>query len=52
MSLIEVLATFSEGFIIYVFPQVIAVVNIQRGIIAGKLNGATPAQTPRGCQYE
>lgn len=40
--------TFSDGFITYVFPSVIANGNIHNGIIAGKLNGATPAQTPRG----
>lgn len=31
-----------------VFPQQVATGNIHKGIIAGKLNGAIPAQTPRG----
>jgi hypothetical protein len=35
-----------------VFPQAIAKGNIQRGIIAGKLNGVIPAQTPRGTLNE
>ena len=32
----------------YVFPKVIDKGIIHNGIIAGKLNGATPAQTPNG----
>jgi len=31
-----------------VFPQEMATGNIHKGIIAGKLNGAIPAVTPRG----
>lgn len=40
--------TRSDGFIKKVFPHTIAMGNIQRGIMAGKLNGAIPAHTPRG----
>ena len=45
-------ATLSDGFKTNVFPQVIANGNIQRGIIAGKLKAATPAQTPSGTLNE
>lgn len=45
-------ATFSEGFKTYVFPNVIESGYIQSGIIAGKLNGQTPAITPKGTLYE
>lgn len=38
----------SITFITNVFPQEIATGNIHNGIIAGKLNGAIPAVTPRG----
>ena len=38
----------SEGFKTKVFPAAIAIGNIQSGIIAGKLNGQIPAQTPTG----
>src|SRR5438105_9576042 len=41
-------ATFSEGFKTYVFPRVIANGNIHKGTMAGKLNGAIPAHTPKG----
>jgi len=44
--------TLSDGFKTKVLPQVIASGNIQRGIIAGKLNGAIPAQTPNGVLNE
>ena len=44
--------TLSDGFKTKVLPQVIAIGNIQRGIIAGKLNAETPAQTPRGVLKE
>jgi hypothetical protein len=44
--------TFSDGFKTKVFPQVIARGNIHNGIIVGKLNGATPAQTPNGVLNE
>jgi len=47
-KIVIVLGTLSLGLITYVFPHVIAIGNIQRGIIAGKLNGHTPAQTPSG----
>ena len=39
----------SEGFNTKVFPHTIAIGNIHKGIIAGKLNGVIPAQTPSGC---
>ena len=39
----------SEGFRIKVLPQAIAIGNIQSGIIAGKLKGVIPKQTPIGC---
>lgn len=35
-----------------VFPQEMETGNIHKGIIAGKLNGAIPAVTPRGSRYE
>ena len=38
----------SLTFIMYVLPQMRAIGNIQRGIMAGKLKGAMPAQTPKG----
>ena len=38
----------SLGFMMNVLPQIMAMGNIQRGIMAGKLKGAMPAQTPRG----
>ena len=44
--------TLSLGFKINVFPKVIAKGIIHKGIIAGKLNGAIPAQTPKGNLYE
>jgi hypothetical protein len=44
----EVPATFSDGFNTYVFPRVIANGYIHKGIIAGKLKGQIPAQTPNG----
>lgn len=34
--------TFSDGFKIIVFPHAAAMGNIQRGIMAGKLNGQMP----------
>lgn len=42
----------SEGLRTYVLPQVVARGNIHSGIMAGKLKGAMPAQTPRGCLKE
>ena len=45
---IAVSGTFSLGFRTNVFPHAIARGNIQRGTIAGKLNGVIPTQTPRG----
>lgn len=44
--------TLSDGLSTKVFPQVMASGNIHNGIIAGKLNGATPAQTPNGVLNE
>ena len=38
----------SEGLSTKVLPQAIAIGNIHKGIIAGKLNGVMPAHTPRG----
>lgn len=52
MRYIEVVGTRSDGFMTKVLPQVIALGNIQRGIIAGKLKAETPAQTPRGMRKE
>ena len=46
-SLLAVIGSCSEGFRIKVFPQAIAIGNIHKGIIAGKLNGVMPRQTPR-----
>ena len=43
-----VVGTLSLGFKIKVFPNVIDNGIIHKGIMAGKLNGATPAQTPNG----
>jgi hypothetical protein len=48
MSMLVAPATFSDGLRMYVLPRVIAKGNIHRGTIAGKLNGAIPAQTPKG----
>eukprot|EP00698_Gefionella_okellyi_P013677 TRINITY_DN3763_c0_g1_i1.p1 TRINITY_DN3763_c0_g1~~TRINITY_DN3763_c0_g1_i1.p1 ORF type:complete len:705 (-),score=165.84 TRINITY_DN3763_c0_g1_i1:76-2190(-) len=42
----------SLGLITKVLPQVIAIGNIHRGIMAGKLKGVIPAQTPNGWRYE
>jgi len=47
-SSIGVIGSCSEGFITNVLPHTIAMGNIQSGIIAGKLNGVMPAQTPMG----
>ena len=44
--------TRSDGFKIKVFPHMRDTGYIQRGIMAGKLNGATPAVTPSGSRYE
>jgi hypothetical protein len=46
----EVDGSRSDGFRTKVFPQPIAIGNIQSGTIAGKLNGVMPAQTPSGCR--
>jgi len=51
-SSMDVSGTRSDGLSKKVFPVVTASGNIQRGIIAGKLNGAMPAQTPSGTRYE
>ena len=42
----------SDGLSMNAFPQTIAGVNIHIGIIAGKLNGVIPPQTPSGCFIE
>src|SRR5579875_3898630 len=42
--------TFSDGLSRNVLPQVIATGYIHSGTLAGKLKGAIPAQTPRGCR--
>ena len=47
-SAIGVIGSCSEGFSTKVLPQTIAIGNIHSGIIAGKLNGVMPAQTPSG----
>ena len=39
--------SFSEGFRMNVLPHAMETAAIQHGIIAGKLNGVMPAQTPR-----
>mmetsp|Transcript_38013 Transcript_38013/g.61261 ORF Transcript_38013/g.61261 Transcript_38013/m.61261 type:complete len:213 (+) Transcript_38013:960-1598(+) len=51
-SMTVVRGTRSDGFISMVLPAAQAVGNIQSGIMAGKLNGAMPAHTPRGILYE
>ncbi|MCY1432192.1 hypothetical protein D9M71_481820 [compost metagenome] len=38
----------SDGLSTKVLPQTMAIGNIHSGIIAGKLNGVIPAQTPIG----
>mmetsp|Transcript_30590 Transcript_30590/g.55452 ORF Transcript_30590/g.55452 Transcript_30590/m.55452 type:complete len:288 (-) Transcript_30590:577-1440(-) len=43
---------FSVGLRTYVLPVAIAKGYIQSAIMAGKLNGAIPAQTPNGTRYE
>src|SRR5438094_2181053 len=40
--------TFSDGLRMNVLPQAIAIGNIHRGTITGKLNGVMPAHTPTG----
>ena len=47
-SIIAAPGSLSEGFKTYVLPHTLARGNIQRGIIAGKLKGVIPAQTPSG----
>ena len=47
-SSIGVIGSCSEGLSTKVLPQTIAIGNIHSGIIAGKLNGVMPAQTPIG----
>mmetsp|Transcript_12651 Transcript_12651/g.25028 ORF Transcript_12651/g.25028 Transcript_12651/m.25028 type:complete len:242 (-) Transcript_12651:288-1013(-) len=51
-SLTMVPGTRSEGLRTKVLPVAMARGNIQRGIMAGKLKGAMPPHTPRGCLYE
>ena len=43
-----VIGSCSEGFSTNVLPVTMAIGNIHSGIIAGKLNGVMPAQTPIG----
>ena len=42
----------SDGLRIKALPQAIAGASIHIGIMAGKLNGVIPAQTPKGCRIE
>ena len=44
--------SFSEGLSTKVFPQAMAIGNIQSGTMAGKLKGVMPATTPRGWRTE
>ena len=44
----QAVGSLSLGFMMYVLPQMSAMGNIHRGIMAGKLKGAMPAHTPRG----
>ena len=44
--------SFSLGLSTKVLPAAIATGNIHSGIMAGKLNGVIPAQTPSGCRKE
>ena len=44
----QAVGSLSLGFMMYVLPQMSAMGNIHSGIMAGKLKGAMPAQTPRG----
>ncbi len=46
------LGSFSEGLRTKVLPQAIETPNIHIGIMAGKLNGVIPAQTPSGWRME
>ena len=48
-SRIVTIGSCSEGFSTKVLPVAMAIGNIQSGIMAGKLNGVMPAQTPSGC---
>ena len=47
-SSIGVIGSCSEGLRTKVLPHTIAIGNIHSGIIAGKLNGVMPADTPMG----
>ncbi len=42
----------SEGLRIKALPQAMAGASIHSGIMAGKLNGVTPATTPKGWRSE
>jgi hypothetical protein len=42
----------SDGLRMNVLPVAKAIGNIHKGIIAGKLNGATPVVTPKGILNE
>src|ERR1700674_2829435 len=44
--------TLSDGFRTKVFPQAIAMGNIQSGTMKGKLNGVMPTQTPTGYRVD
>ena len=44
--------SFSLGLSTKALPHAMAVVNIQSGTMAGKLNGVMPATTPTGCRIE
>jgi len=51
-SMTALIGTRSDGLSRNVLPAVHAGGNIHKGIIAGKLNGQMPPQTPRGTRYE
>src|SRR5258708_37004569 len=44
--------TLSDGLRTKVFPQAMAIGNIQRGTMNGKLNGVMPTQTPTGYRVD
>lgn len=48
MSSIVAPGSLSDGLITDAFPVIMAIGNIQRGIMAGKLKGQMPAVTPKG----
>jgi hypothetical protein len=52
ISLTAVPGTRSEGLRTKVLPVAMASGYIHKGIMAGKLKGAMPAQTPSGCNHK